>query len=119
MSDRPPILDYSKPDPHGKFDKPWPLATWPLVLVFPGTITWIIYFVGKILSSSSFGNTLLIIFWFCWLIAVVTAIASGVIYLPRFLFRYMSAPWYIWLNLSINMAGLAYGAILFVLNIFF
>ena len=88
----PPILDYRDGSPESLTDAPW-LA---LLLCAPGAACFIIYF-GNV---GDFG-----LFWGMLLMAVITAIASLILYgrNPRRALR-----WYVLLNLAINVTGLLF-----------
>ena len=74
-----------------------------MALCFPGLCCWVflVSIVGRHVPRGLVKPWVLPALW-CWGIAIVTAIASLVLYLknPR--------PWFVWVNLVINVLGLLF-----------
>ncbi len=83
-----------------------------MALCFPGLVCWC-WFAALLLGQGVFFSALpseaLIP---CWAFAILTAVFS------LYRYRHHPRPWFVWVNLLINVSGLVFTAIVFVLIVF-
>ena len=104
MQDQPNVISYSTPQ--RQTDAPSPGLA--MVFCLPGLICWFVllglWFTPRWLRPSfSFlrvfpGGSVM---W-CWAIAILCALTSLALYLRR------RKPWYVWINLVVNIGGLVF-----------
>ena len=86
-----------------------------LVLCAPGAAAFAVYFSDRLSNGNlprAIGSIISGIFWPLWFVAVLTAVVSVVLYARHPL---RSLPWYVILNLGINIVGLLFSGLLIVM----
>ena len=111
MADTPPPLEYE--DPRARENRPSPIVA--LGLCAPGAATFGFLFLGEahVNFSVAVNEAIGDVVWPLWFAAVVTAIISLVLY-RRYLFRPL--PWYVFVNLCVNVPGLLLSVLIFLLS---
>ena len=101
------LLDYRDP----RRDTPPPSRAVALLLCSPGAACWGVYLIDAFADANlpqPIGDFFHTIFWPLFFAAVVSAILSLIVY-GRHPLR--PQPWYVMLNLAINVSGLLFGAV--------
>jgi hypothetical protein len=108
-----PVIPYKTPDPPTK-PPPSPLVA--VMLCLPGVLCWSLLLTLFLVPRSMQQNFAFLRIlsgpgiFLCWGVAIVCALISLAIYLWR------RKPWYVWINLLVNVAGLLFsGVVLFLL----
>jgi hypothetical protein len=113
MIQKPPPLDYRRDDRRHQKLYELPPSALPLILCLPGAVCWLLLICGNFLASLvpelyDFMRTL---FWVSFPVAVITAVISVSLYVRR---PTRPLPWYVLINLGINIPGLLIGVPVFL-----
>ena len=92
----PPVLNYRSPGS----EKELPSPATAMLLCLPWILCWSTVLLIKLISYRTPSGWEFILILVIWGIAVITAISSVLIYARR------RKPWYVWLNLIVNIVGL-------------